>query len=116
MTARRWRCPRILCGAALLVCLSVPGAAARDLPICNRPEIVMAGLARLTARDAHILGAGAASEFATPRGDVVLCVLPVRIWLTDAVQDRAQAATIWQPRYFEVRRLAAGFEILSGDR
>jgi hypothetical protein len=116
MIMRGWRGPWMLCGAALLLGLSAGGAAARDPSICGRPEIVTAGLAHLIVRDAHILGAAAASEFATSRSDVVLCVLPVRIWLTDAGQDRAHAATIWQPGYFEVRRLAEGFEILSGDR
>ncbi len=79
---------------------------------CARPEVLALAMDRLRRQDVHLdLVPRSAVEMATTRGDVVLCAISVRVSFYDGQAYREQPATLVEPRYFMLRRLAGGFAL-----
>jgi hypothetical protein len=109
--------PFVICAGLVLsglaaLCLGCGPVQAHDLRICARPEVLRFALNHMKRSDAHIrLAANSVAEAGSPNSDAVLCAVTVEIRLYDMTRYPEHTAVIWEPRYFEVRRLDNGFAV-----
>jgi hypothetical protein len=102
----------LLCGSGVSFLTAGRSAQAHDGPLCNRPEILSFAMEHLKQGDAHVsLVANSAIETETPRANVVMCAVTVRVSMYDPIRPYAYPAVVLEPRYFAVTQLGDGLEV-----